>query len=785
MIDLSGEWRLRDDAGGNGCALRLPGDGHTALAAAGLIPEPYDGLGELGARWLCERDWIATRTVEMPHPDHDLVVDGLDTVVQVHVNGVPVLDAANAFRTHRADLSAAARAGANEIAITFRSPIAAGRAISQALPYPVPHHDKICPLPHGNMLRKPQCDFGWDWNPALAPFGVWNAIRLEPRRPGRIEALAIAQRLDGGTLAVTVEMTGGTEGARATATLCGVEAAATVAAGRAALRLALPEPDLWWPLGQGARPVHDLVVTCGAEREARRLALRDVRLMSEPDAAGRSFALTVNGRPVFARGANWIPPDALAGRIDRERAVDLLRSAAAAHMNAVRVWGGGRYEPGWFYEACDALGLLVWQDLMFACNLYPATEPFLAEVAAETREQAARLSHHVALWCGDNELVGALGWYPESLANRDRYLVAYDRLNRTLEAALRDVLPGAAWWPSSPSPGPLDFGDTWHEDGSGDMHVWAVWHENRDFEHYRDLAPRFASEFGFQSYPSMPVLRRFAEAGDRNIASPVMDGHQKDPGGNARIASTMFRTVRWPETFEDFVYLSQVQQALAIETAISQWRGLKPTCMGTLYWQLNDTWPCASWSSLDHGGGWKLLHHAARRFYAPVAVLAHRGPEGMELGAVNDTPREARLDLTLSAATPDGAERVLAETRLSVPTDRAVTVLPLPDLAADEIAIWRWGGDAAGTAHRAPRPYKALPLRPARVAIERAGGALTLRSEALALFVAVEAERPFALSDNAVLVTPGHPVTIRLGDDAPDHLTTRDLHAATHPRDLP
>ena len=237
------------------------------------------------------------------------------------------------------------------------------------------------------------------------------------------------------------------------------------------------------------------------------------------------FAVVVNGKKVYCKGANWIPADALAGRISKEKTRDLLQSAVDANMNMIRVWGGGRYEADWFYDLCDELGLMVWQDFMFSCNIYPSDRDYLANVRAEAVENIQRLQHHacLALWCGDNELVGALTWFEETRNDRDRYLANYDRLNRTLEEALHDTDPGANWWPSSPCAGPLNFADTWHNDGSGDMHFWSVWHEGRDFEHYRDVAPRFCSEFGFQSYPSMDVINSFAAPADHNIAAPVLE----------------------------------------------------------------------------------------------------------------------------------------------------------------------------------------------------------------------------------------------------------------------
>ena len=515
--------------------------------------------------------------------------------------------------------------------------------------------------------------------------------------------------------------------------------------------------------------------------------------MTAPDDAGAGFALHINDRPVFMKGANWIPADALAGAITPEACRDLLQSAVDANMNMIRVWGGGRYEPDWFYDLCDEMGLLVWQDFMFACHLYPADDAFLAEIDAEVREQVARLNYHacIALWCGDNELLGALTWYEESRKDRDRYLVAYDRLNRTVETALRDIAPGAIWWPSSPSPGPMSFSGDWHDDRSGDMHFWSVWHEGRDFEHFREIAPRFCSEFGFQSYPSMDVIRRFADPADFNIASPVMESHQKNAGGNARIAETMFRYFRFPVGFENFVYLSQVQQALAIKTAVTHWRSLKPHCMGALYWQLNDTWPVCSWSSLDHGGGWKLLHHAARRFYADVLVTAVPTTDGIDLRVVNDGIGTVQVQVTAWAVKPSGGTRLIAEAKVAAPSDQGVAAISIPNgtIAGDEVLWMDWtpNGAARQSDHFAPVPYKTLPLQAAdtslSVAEDNGQWVVTVKATALALYVAVEADQPGRFSDNAFDILPDRPVTIRFVPDTPGvapSFTVRDLHSATY-----
>jgi beta-mannosidase len=339
----------------------------------------------------------------------------------------------------------------------------------------------------------------------------------------------------------------------------------------------------------------------------------------------------------------------------------------------------------------------------------------------------------------------------------------------------------------------MNFGDAWHQDGSGDMHFWSVWHEGRDFDHYRDVSPRFCSEFGFQSYPSMDVIARFTEPKDRNIASPVFESHQKNKGGNARIAETMFRTFRWPERFADFVWLSQIQQGLAIKTAVTHWRQLKPHCMGTLIWQLNDTWPVCSWSSLDHGGGWKMLHYMAKRFYQPVLVTAVPGADGITIRAVNDRAAPVNLKVTLNAVRMDGTVRALPGATATVSPDAACTVTQLaPDaLAADEMLAIVWANAANGQPMGgdvwAPRPYKEYDLRDPGlthlVTRDGDGWKVTVSAQALSLFATVQADQPGRFSNAAFTLFPGAPAVVTFtpatpGGPAPQ-FTLCDLYSAT------
>ncbi len=791
-VDLSGVWRLTDDGGDTTCDMAIPGDNITAMHAAGLIPDPYWGRNEYDLRWMADRDWTIRRKFQLTEQDVDLVVEGLDTVATITVNATRIGTAQNSFRRHRFGLSEAAVIGENEIAITFHSSTRAADALQRQQPFPIPYQEGNNDIANVNMLRKVQCDYGWDWNIALAPFGLLGSIVVEPALTPRIDTLHIAQTHEQGRVIVDVTAhLSHSRGQDVSFALAGQKQKFEAQTDTPSARFVIDNPRLWWPAGQGDQPLYDLKVTCADDSTTRKIGLRQMELIAEQDEAGRSFLFRINGREVFAKGANWIPQDALAGNITPEKTRDLLQSAVDANMNMIRVWGGGRYEADWFYALCDELGLLVWQDFMFACNIYPSDEAFLSEVRAEVHDNVARLHHHacLALWCGDNELVGALDWYEVTRENRDRYLVNYDRLNRAIEMALKETDPNAIWWPSSPTKGPLDFSDAWHGDGAGDMHFWSVWHEGRDFEHYRDVKPRFCSEFGFQSYPSMDVIERYAEPEDFNIAAPVLESHQKNAGGNARIAETMFRYFRWPTTFEDFVWLSQVQQGIAIQTAVSYWRSLKPHCMGTLIWQLNDTWPVCSWSSLNHGGSWKVLHHMARRFYAPAFVTAVPVKDVIELRAVNDHPDPVDISLAAFAVKPDGSERALGSADETIGKD-AVTVVTLSadTLAVDELLMHRWTASdgSSGNNVYAPKPWKQYRLQDPGLdqTVKKKGGSyvLTITAQALGLFVTATSNIPGRFDHNAVHVSPNQPARLIFTPNDPKYVPTftfRDLFSAT------
>lgn len=781
-IDLHGDWRLLEAAGGQDCVIPIPGDVHSALLAAKLIPDPYFGANEAAVQWVAQREWTISRSFDVEPGDGPwtLTLDEVDCIADVYLNGALLGRLENQFRRHRFEVAAHLLAGANELRIHFHDAVAEARRRHAAHPFELPYTmgaDRRLPI---NMLRKTQCAGGWDWNICLMPLGVYGQASLR-RATSIIEHVAARQlhHAQGVEVTVEVEVHGYARSqAQLEIAFNGVVHRETINISAGATRhlhtFAVPDPQLWWPAGQGAQTLYPLTVTLDGMREQRNIGLRTIELVTDQDAVGTTMKFRVNGRDIFCKGANWIPADALPARITPQAVLPQLQAAVGANMNMVRVWGGGNYEKEWFYDACDTLGLLVWQDFMFSCMLYPSDRAFLKEVEAEAVYQVKRLQHRacVALWCGDNELIGALEWYDAPKANRDRYLVNYDRLNRVLETVVEDHDASRRFWTSSPSLGALDYSDGWHCDTRGDMHFWDVWHSAEPFEHYRTVQPRFCSEFGFQSFPSLECVASFTLPQDRNVSSPVMEVHQRNDGGNARILATMTRNFRFPANFDQMILLSQIQQALAMKTAIDFWRSLKPRCMGTLYWQLNDTWPVASWSSIEYGGRWKVLQYLARRFNAPVTVVSvpqDAGPNDakpVQLVAVSDVPASVSLTVSVAAVSVRGGEREVwsGEAELDASAARVLVTLPCADLAADEFLQVRWrdrSGAHAGTDDYLTRFYKEFDL-PAvqprlRVVQGRDATELHLDADGLCFFTCLDTAVQGCFSDNAFTLLPGQP----------------------------
>lgn len=776
-LSLAGDFALTSPKRKIKVPITLPGDVHSALLAAGEIPDPYFGTNEQAVMWVHDTPWAVERVFTATAAEIDgyltLTLENVDCIATVLLNGEPIAATQNQFIRYDIDVTGKVRAGRNTLRIEFEvtKDIAKGR--SDAHPFPIPftynYQSNGLPGVHMNFVRKAACHAGWDWGICLMPTGVYGRMAIRRSRLARQESVTVEQAHGKRSveLAITTRLHAFAEGVvHLSHEIDGqrIEDKIAVTEGETVVthHVVIRDPKLWWPIGQGEQPLYPLVTTLDGEVTSRKIGLRKLEWIVEKDDIDHNFKVRINGRDITAMGANWIPADALPSRITPEVVRDLLESAKATNMNMLRVWGGGQYEPDFFYELCDELGIMVWHDFMFSCMSYPSDRAFLEDVELEITQQVRRLQHHasIAIWCGDNEVIGSIGWYPETKAARERYVANYTRLNSLLERVVEDEDPARRFWPSSPSLGYLDFSDGWHSDTRGDTHFWQVWHEAAPFDRAREVNPRFASEFGFQSFTSMPVIESFTMPEDRNPSSPVMENHQRNTGGNARILETMTRYFRFPKNFEQMVFLSQVQQGLAIKTAIEYWRSTKPRCMGTLYWQINDIYPVASWSSLDYGGGWKLLHYMARRFYLPINVVAVPDGDVITLKAINDTAGKAEICLVVRAVNALGGDRVLLDTGVKTSPDKAVVAASIKRsaLKRNEFLLFSWtnaDGTAIGENDFFPDAYKAYDIAEAKVTARWDGAELVLSSDKPALFVTATTDVPGYFSDNAITLLPG------------------------------
>lgn len=642
---LNGLWQLFRPGVEDPIPATVPGCVHTALLAARQIPDPYYRDNELKTLWIGETDWIYRRrfAVDAALLAEDRVrlrCEGLDTLARVTLNGHEIGRTDNMFRTWEFDVKSILKVGENELEIYFDAPAsyAAAKQAERALPnWGVPDHK----LPGGNWLRKEQCNFGWDWGPKCVTSGIWRDIEIVAFSNARLEDLHILQAHADGAVTITarvlIESTVAAERAvRVTATLDGkpvAQAEERFTTDSVELDLSIPDPQLWWPNGMGAQPLYtvttDLLDYDGnrLDQEQKRVGLRTLRLVREPDRWGESFCFAANGVPFFGKGANWIPADTFLDRIRVEDYARLLKDAAAANMNMLRVWGGGIYEPDVFYDLADELGICLWQDFMFACAAYPTyDDDYLANVAQEVEDNVRRLRHHasIALWCGNNELEqGLVGdmWTERTMSWED-YGRLFDKLMPEMIARLD---PETDYWPSSPHT-PVGDRRNFNDPRSGDAHIWNVWHGRQPFEFYRTCEHRFNSEFGFQSFPEPRTVYAYTEPADRNITTYVMEHHQRSGIGNSTIIHYLLDWFRLPTSFDRTLWLSQILQGMAMKYAVEHWRRSMPQGMGTIYWQINDCWPVASWSSIDSFGRWKALHYMARHFFAPILVSGVEDP---------------------------------------------------------------------------------------------------------------------------------------------------------------
>jgi beta-mannosidase len=667
-ISLNSGWHFHQVGKEDWYPAIVPGCVHTDLLANKLIEDPFYRDNEQRQQWIGKTDWEYQTTFnvtpELLKHDHiDLVFEGLDTYANVFLNDASLLNADNMFRTWRVDCKRLLKAGANTLRIRFRSPINEILPVMAKMKYELPasndQGEKTSP-----HTRKAPYHYGWDWGPRFVTSGVWRPVSLQAWDQMRIDNLRlITTRLssDGVNLTAEVEIVSDRKATvnvilnNLSDKVVASQRSANLSPGanRVALYFIVKRPRLWWPNGLGAHPLYDFearVLANGriVDRAKSRTGLRSLELRQEKDEAGKSFYFVVNGVPVFAKGGNWIPADSFPTRITKAKYRQLLESVRDTNMNMLRVWGGGIYERDDFYELCDQMGIMVWQDFMFACSMYPGDQVFLDSVRQEATDNVKRLRNHpsIVIWVGNNEIESAWkhwGWkdhLPASLW--DDYLKLFHGVLPEV-CAREDV--SRPYWPSSPS---SNLEDDPESQKMGDLHYWQVWHASAPFNEYEKQHPRFMSEYGFQSFPQIETVETYTVPSDHDIKSPVMMAHQRHPRGNQLIREYMLREYPEPKDFESFLYVSQVLQAGGIRIGAEHLRRIMPHNMGSLYWQIDDCWPVASWSSIDYTGRWKALQFYARRFYSEMLVSPYEQNGQLQFHIVSDRPRATASQLKVS-----------------------------------------------------------------------------------------------------------------------------------------
>lgn len=794
-------WQFREVGKTDWYNATVPGCVHTDLLANKIIDDPFYRDNEKKQQWIDKKDWEYRTTFKvtaqtLAHENVELVFAGLDTYASVYLNEQLVLKADNMFRTWRVNVKPTLKTGENTLRIVFRSPVneilPVMAKLNYQLPAPNDQGEKTSPY-----TRKAPYQYGWDWGPRFVTSGIWRPVSLESWDHARVSDLQVIVKKISPELA---ELTANVEveaSAAGTATIELGNLTNKVVAGKQQIKLepgtnrvifnfTVSKPKLWWPNGLGAQPLYNfrarsLVNGQVTGERLTRTGLRTLELRQQRDEAGQSFTFVINGIPVFAKGGNWIPADSFPTRITKDKYRFLLQSVRDSNMNMLRVWGGGIYEADDFYELCDEMGILVWQDFMFACSMYPATQEFLDNVRAEAIDNVKRLRNHpsIVLWAGNNEVETAWrnwGWrqnLPASL---------WDDYQKIFHGVLQEVTaqfdPSRTYWPSSPHGGLDDDPESLR---SGDVHFWQVWHAAQPFSDYEKQNPRFMSEYGFQSFPNIETVKSYTVASDRDIESPIMLAHQRHPRGNQLVREYMLRDYAQPKDFESFLYVSQVLQAEGIRTGAEHLRRIMPHNMGSLYWQINDCWPVASWSSIDYYGRWKALQYYARRFYNDLLISPSVQNGNLKLFVVSDRPQAVRGKIRVTLMNFDGAtlKSFVRDVDVAPLTSRSYVDLGVAELLE--------GADAKNTIVYCEllvndktisshdyffAPFKELkfskPTITSDVARTRNGFSIKLSSDkfAKAIYLAVPEHDGF-FSDNYFNLAPGREMTVEFHSRTP------------------
>lgn len=791
QVNLGGAWRMREADSETWHSAHVPGSVYADLMADGTMPDPFWRENELDAFERMKKDYVYQRTftvseAQLAHAHVELVCEGLDTLAHVSLNGRKIAFADNMHITWVWDVKEQLHAGENTLEIRFDSPILyCAKKAEEA-----PGWESSDATPGFRHLRKAHCMFGWDWGPRLPDAGIWRPIFLRTWDAARLENALMLQAHHDGVVDVTIrpEIAGESAwSAEITAPDGEVIIIPETTAAEQVVRV--KNPQLWWPNGLGKQPLYRVTVRLATgDTRTWRIGLRTMTVSREKDEWGEEFCHVVNGVKVFAMGADYIPEDNILARVTPERTRRLLEDCKAANFNAIRVWGGGYYPDDAFYDICDELGLMVWQDLMYACAFYDLTPDFERSIRVETHQNVARLRHHasLALICGNNEMEMFMAGANSALINHrtwefvptyPHHITDYVKMfEYILPAIVKETAPQTYWWPASPSSGG-NF-DAPNDENRGDNHYWDVWHGEKPFTEYRKFFFRYASEFGFQSFPCLKSVKQFTLPDDRNIFSRVMERHQRNQAANGKILSYLSQTFRYPNSFDDLLYASQLMQAEAIRYGVEHWRRNRGRCMGAIIWQLNDIWPVASWASIDYYGRWKALHYAAKRFFAPVMISAeeegelsqnpkineyHPAPleKSFRLNVCNETLRDVTGEVVWALRTPDGAIVRQNQQTLTIPAMSAkwLDKVDCADASltghyvsfafvVDDVAV------SEGTCiFCAPKHFE---FTDPQLTVEKRGDTLVVTSHAYAKQVWLESEdADLLLDDNAFDMNPG------------------------------
>ena len=785
-FELNGSWNLVSSDGMQTTA-EVPGSVAEALTEANLIPDPYYGVNENDerVRAVLYQDWTFSKTFTLPasfskeNGTVELVFDSVDTTADIFLNGEKIGHTENMFRQYRFPIDRALLKAENTVSVKIFSPVNTAAAAAEKYGSSLMTTFAAGMVDGIPYIRKSWFSYGWDWGIALPDSGLNLPVAVELIEGARLAAVPLTTEIrfdesDGSPKALSAavscipEIDGSADGLTFRLTISGHGDSRTVqAVAGEEVRLEIASPKLWYThdLGEPNRyRVQAELLKDGRviDSETFSIGLRELKLINRKDLYGESFYFTLNRIPLFARGGNWIPCDTMIPRGVKSGLIEKrLQDCLDMNFNMIRVWGGGIYEDDRFYEFCDANGILVWQDFPFACYATPHLEEFYENVSAEVEDQLRRLVNRpsLAILCGNNEI--EKGWKEWGFAlffpkHKPGYTYLFEELLPSLTARYAPQIP---YWPSSPSAGG-NFRKTVNP-RYGDSHNWLVWHGGLDYTAYRRYPARFISEFGFQSFPDMKTVRQFTPPGEESFDSPTMKVHQKNPAGNGLILSYMRREFNDPGEFPKQVVLSQLTQALAMECGIDYWRAHRTNeqCMGALYWQINDTWPNASWSAVDYFGRKKALYYYSKRFYAPVTAVVLEKSAGYRVFLVNDTAMEQPVAFNGVIQSAAGEEIQTETTELTLPPASSTEILRgrVPLLKKnDAIFFWtltdadgneiNYGMKMFAKAKKVNLENPGLKMSPPQ---KTAGGwEVTVSAEKPALFVHFDADFDFEVSDN-------------------------------------